>query len=38
MFHHNPAHNDDDMDLIGQEVQEVMGSAVVAEEGMVLCP
>ena len=37
VFHHNPAHNDDDMDLIGQEVQEVMGSAVVAEEGMVLC-
>ena len=37
VFHHNPDHNDDDMDLIGQEVQEVMGSAVVAEEGMVLC-
>ena len=38
VFHHNPEHDDDDMDLIGQEVCRVMGNAVVAREGMVLCP
>ena len=37
VFHHNPEHNDDDMDLIEQQVCDVMGDAVVAREGMVLC-
>ncbi len=37
VFHHNPEHNDDDMDLIEQQVCDVMGNAVVAREGMVLC-
>tara|TARA_Y100000588_G_scaffold252393_1_gene266937 strand:+ start:239 stop:946 length:708 start_codon:yes stop_codon:yes gene_type:complete len=38
VFHHNPAHDDDDMDLIEREVCDVMKNAVVAREGMVLCP
>ena len=37
VFHHNPAHNDDDMDLISREVRAVMANAMVAEEGMILC-
>ena len=37
VFHHNPEHDDDDMDLIEQQVCDVMGNAVVAREGMVLC-
>ena len=38
VFHHNPEHDDNDMDLIEQEVCSRMGNAVVAREGMVLCP
>ena len=38
VFHHNPAHNDDDMDMISEEVRAIMLNSVVAEEGMVLCP
>lgn len=38
VFHHNPEHDDHDMDLIEREVCGSMGNAVVAREGMVLCP
>ena len=37
VFHHNPAHSDDDMDAISEEVRAIMTNAVVAEEGMMLC-
>tara|TARA_Y100001934_G_C11854889_1_gene541363 strand:- start:110 stop:598 length:489 start_codon:yes stop_codon:yes gene_type:complete len=37
VFHHNPEHDDDDMDLIAQQVCDVMRDAVVAREGMILC-
>ena len=37
VFHHNPEHDDNDMDLIEQNVCDVMEDAVVAREGMVLC-
>jgi len=38
VFHHNPEHDDDDMDAIASQVCGVMENAVVAREGMVLCP
>mgnify|MGYP001488741088 CR=1 FL=1 len=38
VFHHNPDHSDVEMDLIAKEVAKVMPNAVVAREGMKLCP
>ena len=36
IFHHDPSHDDDFLDRIGQEVTQKFPGAIMAREGMVL--
>jgi ribonuclease BN (tRNA processing enzyme) len=38
IFHHDPTHDDDKMDAIGEEAAGVLPGTVVAREGMILTP
>ncbi len=38
IFHHDPAHDDNFMDLVAREAEEARPGSVVAQEGMVLHP
>ena len=38
IFHHDPTHDDDKMDAIGEEAAKVLPGTVVAKEGMILSP
>jgi len=38
IFHHDPTHDDNKMDAIGEEAAGVLPGTVVAREGMILTP
>lgn len=38
IFHHDPTHDDDKMDEIGEEAAKVLPGTIVAREGMILSP
>ncbi|MEO0970533.1 MAG: MBL fold metallo-hydrolase, partial [Cyanobacteria bacterium J06639_18] len=36
IFHHDPAHDDDFLDKVGEEAKEKFSGAIMAKEGMEL--